>query len=294
MRVSQLETFFWAGKLGSFTHAARKLNASNSTVSMRVRELEAALGVTLFDRSRRSAHLTTDGVFLLPIAEQILLAADRMRNFRHGTGRGPVHLRLGVVESIAMTWLTPMIGRVHRELPGIRIDVEIGLSYLLEERLAKGLLDAIMAPCSMSPADYSHAQLGAVRFYWMCSPQLDLPNEIAAEHFGAFPLIVTSREQQFRGTLLEWANRHKVRIANPIICNTMVVSSKLAEAGLEIAYLPLPIFSEQVATGRLVIIKARPEPMPMDHFFIRPLSGQEEAVAAVQEFAVQSSSFAEV
>ncbi|HVL09263.1 MAG TPA: LysR family transcriptional regulator, partial [Burkholderiaceae bacterium] len=58
MTLQQLETFFWTVTLGSFAAAAERLYTTQSTVSMRVRELERNLGVELFDRSLRSARLT--------------------------------------------------------------------------------------------------------------------------------------------------------------------------------------------------------------------------------------------
>ena len=59
--MQQLETFFWTVTLGSFSAAAEKLYATQSAVSMRVRELERTLGVELFDRTHRTARLTPKG-----------------------------------------------------------------------------------------------------------------------------------------------------------------------------------------------------------------------------------------
>ena len=58
MNFKKLETFYWAAKLGSFTAAAERMNATQSTVSMRIQELERELAVVLFDRSQRKARVT--------------------------------------------------------------------------------------------------------------------------------------------------------------------------------------------------------------------------------------------
>ena len=55
MNLKQIETFYWAAKLGSFTAAAERLSATQSTVSMRIQELERDFGVALFDRRLRAA-----------------------------------------------------------------------------------------------------------------------------------------------------------------------------------------------------------------------------------------------
>jgi DNA-binding transcriptional LysR family regulator len=55
LNTRQLEAFYWAAKLGSFTAAAQRLRTTQSAVSMRVCELERRLGATLFDRRHRAA-----------------------------------------------------------------------------------------------------------------------------------------------------------------------------------------------------------------------------------------------
>ena len=61
MNLRQIETFYWAAKLGSFSAAAERMNATQSTVSMRIQEIERDFGVALFDRSQRTVRLTPKG-----------------------------------------------------------------------------------------------------------------------------------------------------------------------------------------------------------------------------------------
>ena len=58
MNMKQLETFYWVERLGSFSAAAERVHATQSTISMRIQELEQSLGVKLFDLSHRMARLT--------------------------------------------------------------------------------------------------------------------------------------------------------------------------------------------------------------------------------------------
>ena len=79
MNIRQIETFFWAARLGSFVQAAQRLNATQSAISMRIQEVESDLRVKLFDRSQRRAILTPEGAMLLPYAEEVLAAVERLR-----------------------------------------------------------------------------------------------------------------------------------------------------------------------------------------------------------------------
>lgn len=63
---------------GSFSAAARRLRKSQSTISTAVANLEADLGVTLFDRSSRQPVLTSEGQRVLSYVQAILAASERL------------------------------------------------------------------------------------------------------------------------------------------------------------------------------------------------------------------------
>ena len=105
MRLKQITTFYWAAKLGSFVKAAHHLNATQSAVSVRIQQLESRLGTTLFHRAQGAARLTSEGELLLPLAEEVIAATERLLNAaRH---KEPVegYVKLGVAEVVALTWL---------------------------------------------------------------------------------------------------------------------------------------------------------------------------------------------
>ena len=63
--LDQLRTFIAAVDEGSFSAAGRKLRRAQSVVSQTLANLEAQLGVKLFDRSARYPRLTEEGRSLL-------------------------------------------------------------------------------------------------------------------------------------------------------------------------------------------------------------------------------------
>ena len=65
---------------GSFAAAARELGLVPSAVTYRIRQLEDALDVLLFDRSSRQARLTAAGNELLCAGQQLLQDIDAMAN----------------------------------------------------------------------------------------------------------------------------------------------------------------------------------------------------------------------
>ena len=71
-----MRVFAAVARAGSFSAAARDLNAPKQTVSRRIAALEAALGIQLLQRTTRSMSLTEDGALYLRRCEDIVARAD--------------------------------------------------------------------------------------------------------------------------------------------------------------------------------------------------------------------------
>jgi DNA-binding transcriptional LysR family regulator len=173
----------------------------------------------------------------------------------------------------------------------IQVEVEVALSYLLEAKLSVGALDVIIAPCQMSQALFTHHSVGQVQFRWMCSSSLRVPRTIKASNLGDLPLIVTSREDQFRGTLLDWTSAHQVRMNKPYICNNFTVAGALVASSLGVAFLPMPLYGREVEEGRFDLIDCVPDTPAMGHYVVMPRSSPTLVQTVVQKAAVVCSTF---
>ena len=79
MELEQLRHFIAAAEAGSFSAAAKSLYISHSTFCRSVAALEDELGVRLFERSSRDFRLTEAGEALLPQAQSLLAAAEKIK-----------------------------------------------------------------------------------------------------------------------------------------------------------------------------------------------------------------------
>ncbi|RYY05331.1 MAG: LysR family transcriptional regulator, partial [Alphaproteobacteria bacterium] len=76
--LDQLQAFVAAAEAGSFSGAARALRKAQSAVSTQVSNLEADLGVTLFNRAGRNPVLTPAGERLLLEARVVLERCEHL------------------------------------------------------------------------------------------------------------------------------------------------------------------------------------------------------------------------
>src|SRR5206468_12022841 len=114
--ADQVRTLDAAGDEGSFSAAGRKLRRAQSVVSQTLANLEAQLGVKLFDRSARYPRLTEEGRSLLADARSVADNVDefkaRARAMREGL---EPELSVAMDVMLAMEALTraAKIGRAH-------------------------------------------------------------------------------------------------------------------------------------------------------------------------------------
>jgi len=86
--LDQLRAFIAAVDEGSFSAGARRLRRAQSAVSELVSNLEAQLGVLLFDRSERYPKLTSAGVQLVADARVVVANVDLLKARAKGISRG--------------------------------------------------------------------------------------------------------------------------------------------------------------------------------------------------------------
>ena len=126
MKYTQLRSFHAVAKAGSFTGAAKDLKISQPTVTEQVRELEAAYGVEVFNRSQRKIKLTTTGRSLFEITQRLFGVVGETETFLRAAGDyGAGHLR---ISSIVPFFIVDMITTFREQYPKVKISVSSGNS----------------------------------------------------------------------------------------------------------------------------------------------------------------------
>ena len=121
--LTALRSFEVAGRLQSFTLAAEELHISQAAVSRQVRELEAILGLALFERLHRSVRLTAAGERLLAVLTASLDEIDAcLEDLRERRAGSP--LTISAEPSFAACWLLPNIAGFQQNNPQVDVNLE--------------------------------------------------------------------------------------------------------------------------------------------------------------------------
>ena len=122
--LRQLRAFVAVAVEGHFTRAADKLDVSQSTISTLIRELEANLGLRLFDRHTRALRLTQAGEEIMPLARKSLSdldhALDNLSQL-NALSRGRVAIAASSLQAALI--LPRLIQMFAKEHPGIVVTV---------------------------------------------------------------------------------------------------------------------------------------------------------------------------
>ncbi len=135
MDARDLATFEAVARLGGMGRAARELNTVQSNVTQRVRRLEGALGVSLFERSRAGARLTQAGERLMPYATKVDALLDEALRAARDDGAPRGTLTIGSLETTAALRLSPLLASYVQAHPGVDLVLRTGTTAEMVERV---------------------------------------------------------------------------------------------------------------------------------------------------------------
>lgn len=210
LTLRQIQYFMVAAETGQFSAAAAKAHVTQTAISAAIKELEAALGLRLFDRHHASGvSLTVDGQKFLHHAYSIAAAVN---SAVHDPGlirqdlAGSV--RLGATHSMLGSYVVPAMARFLGAYPQVELDVveldrpaleravrrsevEVGVVWLANLESAETL--------AAVPLTRSRRQL------WLCTnhPLLS-KREIALADIRDLPYVLYDQDETPRNTALFW------------------------------------------------------------------------------------------
>ncbi|WP_326544044.1 LysR family transcriptional regulator [Pseudorhodoferax sp.] len=144
LRLRQLQLLQELARRPSLTAVAAALHLTQPAVSQQLAEIEAALGVPLFERGR-GLKPTVFGVATLRWATETLAGASRLDGELQALREGDSgRVRVGVMLVAALELLPRVVARLAREDAGLRLEVHEDIMQGLWPRLVDGELDLLV------------------------------------------------------------------------------------------------------------------------------------------------------
>ena len=260
----QIRVFTEVARRLSFVRAAEALHLTPPAVTMQVKELEASLGLPLFDRQGRSVSLTTTGEYFLVYARRLLStlkdAEDAMARFKRvETGV----LNIGLV-STAKYFVPRLLARFREEHAGVEARLQVaGNREQLVAQLHAGEVDlAIMGRPPKELATRSEP-FAAHPLVFVGPPGHPL---VAAEHvvpeaLADHPFIVREPGSGTRKAMEDFFRAQHVapHIAMEMSSNETIKQAVMAGMGL--SFLSLHTIGLEMRHGLIAIVEVEGTPI---------------------------------
>lgn len=267
MDIADLRVFDAVARLGGMGRAAAELNTVQSAVTARIRALEEALGVALFERHSRGVTLTAAGRRLLPYAAQAqrLLEEARAAARDDGTPRGA--LLIGSLETTAALRLSPLLAAYAAACPEVDVTLRPGTTA---ELIAKVLAEELEGAFVCGPVD--HPELVEQRIFREELALMTAPGAASAEaalHRPDLRIIVLRAGCSYRQRLEAVLARRGIVGARMMEFGTLEAIFGCVAAGLGVTLLPKSLLGPVVREARVAVHDLPAAEARVDTVFIR-------------------------
>ncbi|MCM3080289.1 LysR family transcriptional regulator [Brevibacillus invocatus] len=250
MDFEQLRAFYTLAQTKNFTKAAEILHLVQSTVTMRIKQLEEKVGKPLFVRDKRSVEITQAGLTLLPYAERILQLSHEALNEVASLHPHEDYLSVGSLNSIWTSILEPILKEYHFRYPSIALSTKTGRSsdviqYLLDNVIQIGI---VYVPPSLPNFDVIPTWEDEVVL--VCDPKSTFAetNTVDASELRHLPILYMSWGPPFNEWIRQTLPRNYVPRLN---VDKAELAIDLVKEGLGVSLLTRSTVKADLAAGTL-------------------------------------------
>ena len=259
--LAGMRLFVRVAETGGFSTVARETASTQPTVSRTVAALEAHLGVRLLNRSSRAVTLTDDGRAFYTQATRALAAvtdAETCVGRRHGQPSGL--LRLGTPVAFGRLHVAPRLPAFFDQYP--EVEIELSMSDAFVDLVGEGL-DLVVRVGMLQDPSLIARRIGTTRRVTVASADYlrrhglpTTPAELMRHQCVVYTRLATGNRWQFAGPdgPVTVAVHGRFRANNSEAVREAVIN------GAGIAVIPVWLFTDEIASGRVRIILDAFEP----------------------------------
>ena len=260
----QLRVFTEVAQQGSMIRAAESLHLTAPAVSMQIKEVEAQVGLSLFDRHGRQVSLSTAGEYFLVHARRLLAnlkeadnAMARFKRLDHGL------LTIGIV-STAKYFVPHLLARFHEEHPGVDVRLRVvGNREQLVPMMEAGDVDLSVMGRPPKEIATRAESFAAHPLVFVCPPKhrlLDVgrpPVSLLQEQ----PFIVREQGSGTRAAMAAFFAEHRFEPHITMEMSSNETIKQAVMAGMGLSFLSLHTIGLEVRLGLLCVLDVEGTPI---------------------------------
>ncbi|MCZ0963377.1 LysR family transcriptional regulator [Paracoccus benzoatiresistens] len=260
LRLRQLLLVVAIGELSSLRKAADRVGISQPAATKMLAELEAALGVPLFERGRRGMVATAYGTALIRHAHLVISDVGAMRDEIAGLASGTAgRLAIGMITAAAAGPLSIAVAQLKRRRPRLDVTITVETSDILIPMLEQGRLDVVIGRRvpSDQAADLEFTEIGPERLSVVTGAANPLRDrsDLTLPALGSEAWILQPRTSPLR-QMVEAAFRDAgmETPANVIETASILTATTLLQHSDMVAVVPHSVALHYVSSGMMAIL----------------------------------------
>jgi LysR family hydrogen peroxide-inducible transcriptional activator len=255
--IKQLQYLVALREHGHFGKAADSCFVTQSTLSAGLRELEALLGVTLVERTRRVVRFTALGQKVADKAIRVLREAEELAEMARADGQ-PLHgeLRMGVIPTIAPFLLPAMLPRLRGEWPSLKLYLREETSQAACEALHRGQLDCVLLALPYPCGEVDSAPLFDDRLF-VAFPDGEAPRgpSVEVEAIDENRMLLLEDGHCLKDHALAACNRPELRANAAMMGTSLHTLVQMVDNGLGVTFVPAMAIEAGILDGTHVDAK---------------------------------------
>jgi LysR family transcriptional regulator, glycine cleavage system transcriptional activator len=265
--LQALRAFEAAAQHENFSSAAEVLHVTHGAVSRQIAALETWLGVPVFHRHGKRVQLTDEGRrYLYAIQGAFDTIASATAQLREsGTARA---LRINALPTFAMRWLLPRLSTFQKRYPA----VELKLST--DDHMLSETADMFDIAIRRGPGHWPNCEAGeflAESELPVCSPSLMRRTPIeSVDDLAQHTLLHSDTRPDAWQKWLAAAGARGTKFKRRQSFDHFYLALQAAVDGLGVVLGPLPLISDELASGRLVAPLPGPAIAARSYWWVAP------------------------
>ena len=264
--IAQLEAFYWVAELGTVHKAANRLNITQPTVSLRLRQLEAKLDTPVLEPHGRGVRVTHAGHAFLAKTKLVLDAYVHLQSAASPSAIDG-SLRIGLAEGFAVACLPHLVPALASDYPLLHPEWTVTTSSALEQDLVDGKLDLAVIVDPIGDRALRLVPLGAQPNVWAGSPTLPVQTGASPRELTRFTIITTPPPTPMYRNTIAWFAAAEQKPGPLCICTSVNSAAQLAAAGIGIGIFPTRMLEASHLAGSIAPIATDP-PLPIGRVYM--------------------------
>ena len=255
MDLRSLNTFIHVAELSSFSRAAEKLGYSQPTISFQIKQLEAELGLKLFERIGHTVRLTDSGRDALAYAQRICQLSQEMTMSGEERSRAGGVIRLAMADSLCAPMVADSFGDFRITYPNVRLHVTTAGTAEMFRLLNHNEADLV---CTLDSHIYdtnyiiAHEEKVGVHFVAAADNPLAGKKNLGISQLLNFPMMLTEKGMSYRRLLDEMLARDSIELQPVLEMGSANLICGLVAGGMGISFLPDYVTEQAVRAGKIV------------------------------------------